>query len=789
MKRYLYEHLGVFLFLSLALYLSMQLSFMGILLHPEHWCARFMDGWLPWYDGKAEPVGYPGDLLSEFYVFKYLGKQFFSRGILPLWNPYAFCGTPLAANGLSGLFSPLQVFYLVFPIFAAMRLSSFIVILVGAYSLYLLLRDYGLSIIPSLFGALFYMINPRVAFNFWFPTMGASWYLLPLILLFFHRGIARSSGIYLSLAGGMLGFSILNGYLQMSIYVLLAVIIYPIFIPPAKQCARIKALIIVLALGLMISNIQIIPSLELASLSQRQPIPHQGITLSPTWHLLTAFFPSLFGAYGDSWLGAVSLEIPNWGFHFSEMVIFIGMVPMVLALYSICGGISRIKEYYLILAALALLCSYGGELIVWIGSSLPLLDTIKIVPRILCLYYLSVAVLAGFGLQRLLDSRRKFPRYIALVFAIASALPAYLWLLGYWGLWTPWYRASEAFFQHFDCLGYTYILPLLILLAVFLSLWLYAKARIGFVALVLVLSICWTVEMLSFPSPSQPRLSGDLRPPEARTPAQIRFLKADDELYRIVAIDAPGDIPVLPPNTASLYGIYDLEGYDSMFTARIQHLLNLIAHGNPYQPLPEGFINLSILNHPNHPFYDILNVKYLLCPPQLEVADYRLVYDGNTRIFLNPYALARIYSPIMLFKVKDEAHELARMFLPQALGGEMAVTSQTGLKSIFELESLYPEIIDISPTHKSIEIREPGKGMIVISDQYYPGWRATSDGRELHLYRVNGIMQGIMVSEQDTLIHLSYQPMSYRLGIYLSLLGISIFVFILWIFKDASQTR
>ena len=76
-----------------------------------------------------------------------------------------------------------------------------------------------------------------------------------------------------------------------------------------------------------------------------------------------------------------------------------------------------------------------------------------------------------------------------------------------------------------------------------------------------------------------------------------------------------------------------------------------------------------------------------------------------------------------------------------------------------------------SPTHIRLEVEAVGDGVLVLTDTYYPGWRAWVDGAEQNILRTNYSFRGIMLSAGHHTIDLMYEPKSFELG--LSIAGIT----------------
>jgi hypothetical protein len=65
------------------------------------------------------------------------------------------------------------------------------------------------------------------------------------------------------------------------------------------------------------------------------------------------------------------------------------------------------------------------------------------------------------------------------------------------------------------------------------------------------------------------------------------------------------------------------------------------------------------------------------------------------------------------------------------------------------------------------------QGMVILSDVFFPGWRAEVDGHVTPIYEVNKAMRGVIVTRGDHIITIRYQPASALAGGLLSLIGVA----------------
>jgi len=62
--------------------------------------------------------------------------------------------------------------------------------------------------------------------------------------------------------------------------------------------------------------------------------------------------------------------------------------------------------------------------------------------------------------------------------------------------------------------------------------------------------------------------------------------------------------------------------------------------------------------------------------------------------------------------------------------------------------------------------------MMVLSDTYYPGWKATIDGEEVEIHEAYGALRGVVVPAGSHEVRFSYHPTLVYIGAFLTLSGI-----------------
>ncbi len=62
--------------------------------------------------------------------------------------------------------------------------------------------------------------------------------------------------------------------------------------------------------------------------------------------------------------------------------------------------------------------------------------------------------------------------------------------------------------------------------------------------------------------------------------------------------------------------------------------------------------------------------------------------------------------------------------------------------------------------------------MLVLSDNWYPGWKATVDGRDADVERVDYLFRGVRLGAGTHTVEFRYEPLSFRIGWIVSLIAL-----------------
>lgn len=278
-----------------------------------------------------------GDIYGYHYPLRHLVTSTLQEGRLPLWNPYIFAGTPLAANPQAVLFYPASVIHYFLPLAWSFSLEMFGHLFFAWLGAFLLLRKWRLDRAGAWTLALAYGLSPFVVLRIpqGIPTHLAALAWIPWIWLFAQSssrflweigpgGGVKIEGPSLLLYGLALALQILSGHPQFALLNLLALGLWAL-------CRRPKIVPWLVAgafISLAIDWSQVGATLQFLSHSVRAywgAAFSLGYSLKPSY-LLTLIYPNAFGNPFQKDFALYPSE------YFEMLTVYIGLIPLFLAL-------------------------------------------------------------------------------------------------------------------------------------------------------------------------------------------------------------------------------------------------------------------------------------------------------------------------------------------------------------------------------------------------------------------------------------------------------------------------
>ncbi len=229
-------------------------------------------------------------------------------------------------------------------------------------------------------------------------------------------------------------------------------------------------------------------------------------------------------------------------------------------------------------------------------------------------------------------------------------------------------------------------------------------------------------------------------------------------------------IGCLPPNLNYWHGLCELRGYDAVDPGRLITLLDRLQPPNtPTLPYARslGFVPILFKTSAGQPclppVLDMLSLRYFITryppPPAFPV----VIQESGYWVAENPKALPRAFVPRAVRPALSDRNVLAHLTSPDFNPRELAYTEEGGTTSGEVVGSA--TITGENPSEVRLEAELSAPGVVVLADLWDPGWKATVDGQEAEVLRINYLIRGVQARAGRHTIVFRYQPASFTWGL------------------------
>jgi hypothetical protein len=163
-------------------------------------------------------------------------------------------------------------------------------------------------------------------------------------------------------------------------------------------------------------------------------------------------------------------------------------------------------------------------------------------------------------------------------------------------------------------------------------------------------------------------------------------------------------------------------------------------------------------------FPDLLNVRYFLTPAK-EQKPGAVYQDKDWKVYENASGYPRAWT-VHETKVEPSAERAAEQLGAPGFDAHRTALTEVplALEPLAEGAREAVQASMISPARMELEVDAQSRGLLVLSENYYPGWRATIDDQSAPIYRVDSALRGLVVPRGHSRIVLSYAPASIYWG-------------------------
>lgn len=714
------------------------------------------DNALGGYNIEKFPVKNPltTDPVLQTYPWRNLVISSIKQMKIPFWNPYNFSGQPLLANIQSATFQITNIFFIILPFNFAWTLQIIAPLILSCLFMYLFLKSLDISNIPASFGALVLSFSGFYVSWLEWGTVITTAMWLPLTLLSINKLFKKNSALWFLI----LIFSFLqmfvSGHIQTAMYAIFAVLVYLLIkFKNEKSTRSVVYILIALLISILISAIQTIPFLEFISLSARNT--DQGYYVGredwfiPIKHLAQIVAPDFFGNPTTN---------NYWGvWNYAEFVGYVGIVPLTLALYSFTAK-NKKALYFTILIFLSLLFGISNPIskIPYIFN-LPFISTLQ-PSRILFLFVFSVSALSAIGLEVFIKFKT-IKRMLFPVTLLASILVTLFLCAKFKLLFFHAYSIQESSIAIRNL-----IIPSVTLLA--FSLVVVIKSVKKNTKIVIISIFLLTIfELFRFSYKFTPFTKNSLVFPQT---SSLQFLSSQKKPFRVMSTDRR----ITPPNSLSAYKIESIEGYNPLYLNSYGKFITALQQNSPPTKI-SSFNRIITPQNFKSKLIALLNVKYILTFDDINDLGYKKVFEeGKTKIYEKEETLPRAYFVNKVEKVNSEEEEYSKLLSPDFDPQKNATSQDIDFKD--QNIKASANIVLYNSQDIKIEIDSNNRAPLIISNIYYPGWKAYIDGKESKIFKANGIFQLIMIEKGNHTVEFKFQPKSFYNGLYISIFGIAL---------------
>ncbi len=732
------------------------------------------------------------DQFKAGFAFRDFARQYFvDNGAIPQWNPYLFGGMPFVDAMHGDTFYPTALLRIIMGTGPGMTWGLIIHLFLAGLFTWLLLRALRLSFHAAMVGGVAYQISGNIA-GLVSPGHDGKIFvatMLPLALLLLVRGIRDGKAWAWGPLAIVVGLAVLSPHPQLLQYMLLLCGAFSLFLwrgwgsepqdaAGAREVRRLGFALGSIFVGMLMGAIQFWPVKGYTAWSPRSGglgWDHAVSYSLPPEEVINFALPQFSGMLDAYW--------GRNGIHLHSD--YIGIAVLLLAIVALgrwaSGAHRRLIWFMGVTFVVSLFWAMGGFTPFYklVYAIVPGTKFFRAPSTMLFIVNFSVAVLAAFGAERLL--RGSIPQRSL---AIGGAVFVGLALFAITGGLTnsalaiagpdraPFVIQNEAALKAgaMRMLGFAALMALVIVLVARRKV---SRDLAGALLISVVALDLWSILRHYFM----------FSPPAAETFA------SDDAIAFLQKQAAPFRVIPLPPRQGNPRDQYlNAFSYDGLMTHRVPVATGY--HGNhigKYDLLTGGEPEFPQLGNPN--FWRLANVRYFMTDEAtLPIDSAQVVFGpvknihGNT-VYVHQLPVSTSYAWTTTALIEAEEEGAARTVLDPrfdvrtvAIFDTSATVEAAALQTVPPPSTLGARTTAWSPGAATIELDQPAPAgaALVVSENFYPGWQATVDGKPVAVQRANVSLIGLALPEGAKRIELFFVNRPYAAGRMITWLAVAL---------------
>jgi hypothetical protein len=710
---------------------------------------------------------------------------------IPQWNPYLFGGLPFVDAMHGDTFYPLAILQFILPIYRALGWKLVLTVFLAGLFMYLCMRAFKFSRPVSLFSGLAYMFSANLVSWVYGGQDGRMYItsLLPLLFFFLQKALDTRRIIYYLGLGASIGLLILANHPQLAYYALWAVGLYFLFRLISESASkkelrffeRIKPLIkpvvlfvLAILIGLSLSLVQILPPYIYVNKYSPRAEEGRGYDYAISWsahpeELASQVVPEFCG---------YNLQEENsyWGRNpFKQNSDYGGVIPLLLAFLGLFFVKDKKVWFFVGLSALAIIYSLGGDTPVYriFYYFVPQVKNFRAPSLILFLLVFSMVFLAALFCEYLLkgiknpkEQKRLFKILLivvavffglSLLFSVAGGALLSIWTgILYSGI-APYKRGIMM--ENLPHLIKGFWLTSFLVGLSALAIYFLVKEKISSTLFILWIGVLLIVDLWRIDAKFIQNFDYQ---DYFRKDSTIEFLERDKEQFRVMALPRtyPGEDILAFHKIMEVFGYHgnQLKAYDE-FTER--KYLEGARTNQEYQQRYAQFITGNKL--------DLLNTKYFLARQPFQHPKFKQVFQGDgIYVFQNLTCLPHVRIVFKYEVIKDREKILQRIKDPGFDYRNSIILEEEPGVSLSSIDTstaegkAWVEKNEINSFEVRAELSQPG--FLVLSENYYPAWKAYVDGKEAKIYRVDYLFRAIYLDKGEHQVRFVFDSVPYKIG-------------------------
>jgi hypothetical protein len=711
---------------------------------------------------------------EDFVEYVYPVQTFAARESslfdVPFWNPYIFSGMPFLADIQTGFFylphrllnffvddsGHLSVWFLQFIVIAHFFFAQF--------SLYKLARHWGISVTSAMVSAVSYGFSFMLVLHVIHPMMLFHLTWLPLILMYFDRAIINGN-LKAGFAGGLiLGLTLLSGHPQSTLYIFMFLGLYLAWMiiskarksELSKPAMQILAPVLTFVIAVGIYQVQLMPSQELAENSRREEMTYEAASegsMMPK-QFITMVVPKYFGTVVADRNAEVPFQLsnPEKGqapyYYYWETGFYFGIIALVFGLFAAISLIGNTRvAFFVFISIFGMIFALGdNSFLHGLFFKLPFFGQFRMPARMLMFMILGFSIMSGWGID-LISKKGKMVNILipGILVLLISGLAAA-------GIISGVDNPDAAKFGQS-----AFVWSAIALIAGVLLV----QKKLNPVYAAIALALFAFIDLYF--------AGNDFNKSEVSAAEQY---KIDPSLEKLLKGDE--NTGLFRSNTRMYSPAY-------MAAKRNQGMVDRFYTTEGYNPLVLQRVNPAVESVDE--IYDLLNARYVLMMDEK---------SGRPRFAVNADARERAWAVFEKKVIEPEKVELFMKNNPFDFGRSVILEKEDGNSLPSNVPEGYkPEIKfeKYSPDFVEIKIKSDYDCYLVLSEIWYPAWKAEVDGKEREILRANYSLRAIHIKKGESKIVMKYDSGAFKAGFGISIAALIIAILGLVFIKTPVQNE